>query len=125
MSALSKQRAIDEFQTNPLTRVFIGNIRAAGVGITLTAASHCVFAELTWTPAEISQAEDRLHRIGAKDSVLVQHLVLAGSLDAIMARQLLAKQEVLDSVLIQQTEHADKPLAQDLETAGASPYPTV
>jgi SNF2 family DNA or RNA helicase len=51
------------------------------------------------SPAEISQAEDRLHRIGAKDNVLVQHLVMSGSLDAIMARRLLAKQKTLDVVL--------------------------
>jgi SWI/SNF-related matrix-associated actin-dependent regulator 1 of chromatin subfamily A len=99
MLPLERQRAIDTFQTDPASRVFIGGITAAGIGITLTAASHCVFAELSWVPAEISQAEDRLHRIGAKDNVLVQHLVMSGSLDAIMARRLLAKQKTLDAVL--------------------------
>jgi SWI/SNF-related matrix-associated actin-dependent regulator of chromatin subfamily A-like protein 1 len=94
-------QVVEQFQTEPHTKVFIGNIQAAGVGITLApASSHCIFAELSWVPAEMTQAEDRLHRIGAQDNVLVQHLVLEGSVDAIMVRRLLKKQEVLDSVLI-------------------------
>ena len=98
MSAVARQRAIDQFHNDPLTRVFIGNIRAAGTGIDLSNCSHCIFAELDWTPGIVSQAEDRCHRIGTKKSVLVQHLVLAGSLDAIMARTLIAKQSVLNEV---------------------------
>jgi SWI/SNF-related matrix-associated actin-dependent regulator 1 of chromatin subfamily A len=65
----------------------------------LTASSHCIFAELSWVPAELSQREDRLHRIGTEDSVTVQHLVLAGSLNAMMVHVLLKKQKVLDAVL--------------------------
>jgi SWI/SNF-related matrix-associated actin-dependent regulator of chromatin subfamily A-like protein 1 len=62
------------------------------------------FAELSWVPAELSQCEDRLHRIGTQDSVSVQHLVLAGSLDAMMVKVLLKKQQILDAVL--ESEHA-------------------
>jgi SWI/SNF-related matrix-associated actin-dependent regulator 1 of chromatin subfamily A len=102
-SPKGRQDAIDAFQTDPQVRLFIGNIQAAGTGITLTAASHCVFCEISWVPAELSQCEDRLHRIGAQDSVSVQHLVLAGSLDAMMVRVLLKKQRILDAVL---SEHA-------------------
>jgi SWI/SNF-related matrix-associated actin-dependent regulator 1 of chromatin subfamily A len=58
-----------------------------------------VFAELSWVPAELSQCEDRLHRIGTTDSVLVQHLVLEGSLDAMMVHVLFKKQKILDAVL--------------------------
>jgi SNF2 family DNA or RNA helicase len=54
-------------------------------------------------PAELSQCEDRLHRIGTQDSVSVQHLVLAGSLDAMMVKVLLKKQRTLNAVL---SEHA-------------------
>jgi len=105
MPPLDRQKAIDKFQADPRVRVFVGGITAAGIGISLTAASHCVFAELSWVPAEISQAEDRLHRIGAKDNVLVQHLVMSGSLDAIMARRLLKKQAITDAVLAPYHEH--------------------
>jgi len=100
-TATGRQKAIARFKTDSSTQVFIGQIQAAGLGITLApAASHCIFAELSWVPSELTQAEDRLHRIGARDSIFVQHLVLAGSLDAVMVRTLIAKQAVLDSVFI-------------------------
>ena len=76
---------------------------AAGVGITLTAASHVIFAELDWVPGNMTQAEDRLHRIGQRESVLVQHLVLDGSIDAHLAKTLIAKQEVIDRALDDET----------------------
>lgn len=95
----ARQTAVDAFQTDPGVRVFIGQIQAAGVGITLTAASHVIFVELDWTPGVVSQAEDRCHRIGQKDSVLVQHLVLEGSLDAHMAKALVRKQSTIERAL--------------------------
>ena len=72
----------------------------AGVGITLTASSTVVFAEVVGVPAQMEQAEDRCCRIGATvDSVLVYHLVLNGSLDVKMVRKLVEKQEVADKIL--------------------------
>ncbi len=88
-----------ELREPPGCRLFIGGILAAGVGITLTAASHVVFAELDWVPGNITQAEDRCHRIGQTDMVLVEHLVLEESLDARMAEVLVEKQEVLSAAL--------------------------
>jgi len=95
----AKNDAVKQFQENPTCRVFVGNILAAGVGITLTASSNVVFAELDYVPANMSQAEDRCHRIGQKDSVLVQHLVLDGSLDQRMAATLIKKQAICDGAL--------------------------
>jgi SWI/SNF-related matrix-associated actin-dependent regulator 1 of chromatin subfamily A len=94
-----RQASVDAFQTDPNVRVFIGSITAAGVGITLTASSHVVFAELDWVPGNITQMEDRAHRIGQTETVLVQHIVLSGSLDARMAQILVNKQNVIDSSL--------------------------
>jgi SWI/SNF-related matrix-associated actin-dependent regulator 1 of chromatin subfamily A len=94
-----RQAAVERFQSDPACSLFIGTIGAAGVGHTLTAASHVVFAELDWVPGNVTQAEDRCHRIGQTDAVLVQHLVLEGSLDAHMANTLVDKQAVIDSAL--------------------------
>lgn len=96
---VDRQAAVDRFQTDPRCRVFVGGIQAAGVGITLTASSHVVVAELPWTPSEMSQAEDRCHRIGQTQSVLVQHMVLDGSLDARMVEVLVDKQRIADAGL--------------------------
>jgi len=94
-----RQLAVDRFQNDDSVKLFIGSITAAGVGLTLTASSHVVFAELDWVPGNLTQAEDRTHRIGQTESVLVQHLVLEGSLDATMANTLVAKQNVIDRAL--------------------------
>ena len=95
----ARQAAVDRFQEDDSCRVFVGSIMAAGLGLTLTAASHVVFAELAWVPAHLTQAEDRTHRIGQTGSVLVQHLVLQDSLDARMVGTLLGKQDLIDRVV--------------------------
>jgi SWI/SNF-related matrix-associated actin-dependent regulator 1 of chromatin subfamily A len=95
----ARNAAVERFQTNPSVQVFLGGIMAAGVGLTLTAASHVVFVELDWVPANITQAEDRCHRMGQRNSVLVQHLVLEGSLAARMANTLVTKQDIIDRAL--------------------------
>ena len=102
-----RQAAVDMFQASSQCRLFVGNIKAAGVGLTLTASDHVVFAELDYVPGIVQQAEDRAHRIGQSNSVLVQHLVLEGSLDARMAKALVAKQVVLDKAL--DDEHTPAP----------------
>lgn len=84
---------------DPKVRVFVGSILASGVGITLTRASHIVFAELDWVPGNVSQAEDRIHRIGQENPVLVQHLVVDGTLDAKLVNTIIHKQEIADRAL--------------------------
>lgn len=107
-SDIQVQEAAERFQTDPTCKVFVGSIIAAGVGITLTAASTVIFAELDWVPGNVTQAEDRCHRIGQTDSVNIYHLVLDGSVDARMVELLIEKQEVIDSAL--DTKHAAKPM---------------
>lgn len=98
-----RQHAVDVFQQDPNCRIFIGSIQAAGVGLTLTAASHVILAELDWTPGNVQQAEDRCHRIGQRESVLVQHLVFEGTLDARLVELLDSKQAVITKAVDKRT----------------------
>lgn len=107
----ARQDAVDRFQ-NGAARVFLGSIGAAGVGLTLTASSHVIFVEGSWRPADMTQAEDRAHRIGQQESVLVEVLCLDGTLDAKMMRMVQEKQEIADLALDLPTIEAPKgPLA--------------
>ena len=74
-------QAIDSFQSDPRCRVFIGNLRSAGVGITLTAASELDILESDWSPANNIQAIKRIHRIGQKKNVIARFITLANSID--------------------------------------------
>jgi SWI/SNF-related matrix-associated actin-dependent regulator 1 of chromatin subfamily A len=113
-----RQAAVDRFQTDPACQYFIGSIRAVGVGITLTAASHVVFAELDWTPGAMSQAEDRLHRVRQRNSVLVQHVVLDGSIDARLARTIVARQEAIAEALDAEDERPSSALDRRMRHLG-------
>jgi SWI/SNF-related matrix-associated actin-dependent regulator 1 of chromatin subfamily A len=97
----SSQRGfiVEQFQRNKKVRVLVGNIRAAGVGLTLTAASNVVFAELPWTPGAVTQSEDRCHRISAKGQVFIWFLISQGTIEERLCKLLQSKQEVLSSVL--------------------------
>lgn len=76
-----RQKQVDSFQHDPKCRVFIGQIQAAGTGLTLTAASDLVFVESSWVPAENLQAAMRIHRIGQQNACTVRFATLAGSID--------------------------------------------
>lgn len=76
-----RQRHIDKFQKTKKTRVFIGNIAAAGTNITLTAAHHVLFVEQDWVPGNNAQAAMRVHRIGQKESVTVRFVSLNNPMD--------------------------------------------
>lgn len=94
-----RQEYVDAFQKDSRIRLFVGSIQACGVGITLTAASNVLFLELDWTPANMTQAEDRAHRIGQKDCVNVSYLVVDGSLDAKLAKTIIRKEAIIRQAL--------------------------
>ncbi|XP_053070936.1 DNA annealing helicase and endonuclease ZRANB3 isoform X2 [Acinonyx jubatus] len=95
---------VNQFQKDPDTRVAILSIQAAGQGLTFTAATHVVFAELYWDPGHIKQAEDRAHRIGQCSSVNIHYLVANGTLDTLMWGMLNRKTQVTGSTLNGQKE---------------------
>lgn len=94
-----RQRAVDAFQESKKHRVVIGNIQAAGVGLTLTASKRVIFAEGSWVPAELDQGADRAHRSGQRDAVLCDLLTIHGSIDEHMLRRALEKQRVVKQIV--------------------------
>ncbi|XP_076058003.1 SWI/SNF-related matrix-associated actin-dependent regulator of chromatin subfamily A-like protein 1 [Oratosquilla oratoria] len=90
-----RQEQVDKFQHSDEVRIAILSITAANTGITLTAANLVVFAELFWNPGILMQAEDRAHRIGQEDCVLVQYLVAQGTVDDYIWPLIQTKLEVL------------------------------
>jgi SWI/SNF-related matrix-associated actin-dependent regulator 1 of chromatin subfamily A len=99
-----RQAAVDRFQSDPACKLAVVSIKAGGLGITLTAASHVYVVELPWTPGDLSQAEDRLHRISQADVVNVYHLVLRESIDVKMAATIISKQKIIEAALDKITE---------------------
>jgi len=96
---LERQKAIDTFQNDESVKVFIGNIQAAGVGITLHAATIVLFADMLWTPEVHKQAEDRAHRYGQKETVNVYYYSCKNTLDQRRLEVLGTKAETIKSII--------------------------
>jgi SNF2 family DNA or RNA helicase len=93
-----RQDQIDKFQSGE-SKLMIAGIRAGNVGINLTRAKYVIFAELDWSPAIHRQAEDRLHRIGQKNTVFAYYLIGNGTLDDHVASILVDKSYEIDAIL--------------------------
>jgi SWI/SNF-related matrix-associated actin-dependent regulator 1 of chromatin subfamily A len=98
-NSFEKQSAVDRFQNDPDTQLIICSIRAAGVGITLTAASNVAFVELPWTYADCCQCEDRAHRIGQKDNVTVYYLLAHSTIDCTIYSLINKKKSVAAEIM--------------------------
>lgn len=95
-SSLSRKEMCDKFQYIDDCLVALLSITAANAGLTLTAANLVIFAELYWNPGILTQAEDRAHRIGQEDCVLVQYLVSPGTVDDHLWPLIQRKLEILN-----------------------------
>jgi len=99
-STTDRQAAVDMFQNDPLVRVFVGQIQAAGTGITLTAASDLVFVESDWVPSSNEQAAMRIHRISQKNACTVRFATIAGSIDEQIQRACARKLEDIRALFV-------------------------
>jgi SNF2 family DNA or RNA helicase len=92
-------RAVHEFQNDLTVKVFLATIGAAGEGITLTASHTVVFSDLWFNPSVNVQAEDRLHRIGQKDSVLVIDLYCKGTVEDAVHKVVRRKEKMFNEIV--------------------------
>ncbi len=99
MSKDKRQDSVDRFQNDDKIKIFIGNIKAAGVGITLTAAEVVIMNDLSFVPADHSQGEDRAYRYGQKNSVLVYYPVFENTIEKVIYNILQKKKNVIDQVM--------------------------
>ena len=97
-SAAEKQQSVDAFQSGE-TRLIVCSIKAAGVGLTLTAASNVAFVELPWTYADCCQCEDRAHRIGQKDNVTCYYLLGQHTIDHTLYRLIHKKKSIASQIM--------------------------
>ena len=94
-----RQNAVDEFQENDKIKVFVGNLKAAGVGLTLTAAEVVIMNDLSFVPAEHAQAEDRAYRYGQKSNVLVYYPLYENTIEGAVYDILNRKKQVIRTVM--------------------------
>jgi SWI/SNF-related matrix-associated actin-dependent regulator 1 of chromatin subfamily A len=99
MNKNDRQKSVDEFQTNDKVKVFVGNIKAAGVGLTLTAAEAVIMNDLSFVPSDHAQAEDRAYRIGQKNNVLVYYPIFENTIEGVIYDILNAKKQVIATVM--------------------------
>jgi SNF2 family DNA or RNA helicase len=94
-----RQYAVDQFQENEKIKVFVGNLKATGVGITLTAGEACIMNDLSFVPSDHSQAEDRAYRYGQKNTVSVYYPIFENTIEGIIYDMLNHKKNVFETVM--------------------------
>jgi SNF2 family DNA or RNA helicase len=94
-----RQYAVDQFQENEKVKVFVGNLRAAGVGITLTAAEAVIMNDLSFVPGDLSQGEDRAYRYGQNNSVSIYYPLFINSIESIIYDMVNEKKKNINTVM--------------------------
>ena len=98
-SPAKRQHAVDEFQNNDKIKVFVGNLKAAGVGITLTAAEAVIMNDLSFVPSDHAQAEDRSYRYGQKSNVSVYYPIFENTIEGVIYDILNKKKNIFETVM--------------------------
>lgn len=99
MTTFQKQKSVDGFQQNAKIKVFIGNIKSAGVGITLTEGTVVIFNSFDWVPGSNEQAEDRAFRIGQKNDVNVYYQLFDNTISTRMWEMLNNKKDIISTIM--------------------------
>src|SRR3990167_1014458 len=99
MTGEEKQKSVDTFQNDEKCKIFIGSITAAGIGITLTKASHMVFLELMFVPGLHDQAEDRENRIGQRNACTVYYFLVENTIEFDIYELLQKKRKVFQELM--------------------------
>jgi SWI/SNF-related matrix-associated actin-dependent regulator 1 of chromatin subfamily A len=99
MNQRDRQEAVDKFQNDDSVKVFVGNIKAAGTGITLTSGEAVVMNDLSFLPSDHSQAEDRAYRYGQKNNVLVYYPIFDNTIEGIIYDILRKKKDIFETVM--------------------------
>lgn len=107
MNKTQRQDSVDRFQNDDSVMVFVGNIKAAGVGITLTSAETVIFNDLSFVPADHAQAEDRAYRYGQKNNVLVYYPIFYNTIETVIYSILDKKKSIISKVLGDDYEQID------------------
>ncbi|MDR1323170.1 MAG: DEAD/DEAH box helicase [Candidatus Margulisbacteria bacterium] len=94
-----RQTAIQNFQNDPVTQVFLGSLKASGTGITLTAGSYVIMYDQWWNPATMDQAIDRAHRIGQLKKVTVYNLITRSTIEEKILNLQLERRELAEKIL--------------------------
>jgi SWI/SNF-related matrix-associated actin-dependent regulator 1 of chromatin subfamily A len=111
-----RQQAVDQFQNDEKVRVFVGNLKAAGVGLTLTSAEVVIMNDLSFVPAEHAQAEDRAYRYGQKSNVLVYYPIFDNTIEAAIYDILNAKKKVISTVMGDEVNFSSADVVEDILT---------
>jgi SWI/SNF-related matrix-associated actin-dependent regulator 1 of chromatin subfamily A len=99
MSDKQKQLSVDRFQEDDSCKVFVGQIKAAGVGLTLTKAEIVIMNSLDWVPGNHEQSEDRAYRIGQKETVNIYYMLMDDTIDTLVWDILNEKKKIIGTIM--------------------------
>lgn len=100
-----REEAVEKFQNNKNINIFLGNLKAAGISITLTASNKVVFSDLWWNPVDHSQSEDRANRIGSTEDLNVIYPIFKDTIEISIHELLQKKQLMINQILNSTEEH--------------------